>query len=303
MALFGKEETRALLILALTLALGILGFILVQRCERKEEAVQLSPEEIKAITELEQAAKADLAAQRESNAKSFIAQARLFPFDPNHADSLTLRRLGLRDWQVSNMLKYRRHGGTWHSAEDFKRLYGLSREDFALLKPYIRIAPEDRRKPYTPYETSYGTPKAEQPQYEHIEKYAEGTRIPLNQADTSQLKRIPGIGSHYARKIIDYRKRLGGFINPRQVEEIEGLPAGVSRWFVVEDNPQPKQLRINHASFTELVRHPYLEFEQVKDIANHIRQYGPLRSWNDLKLYKEFTDEDFRRLAPYFTFE
>lgn len=43
-------------------------------------------------------------------------------------------------------------------------------------------------------------------------KYPEGTLVDLSEADTTELKKIPGIGSGIARMIVAYRKRLGGFM-------------------------------------------------------------------------------------------
>ncbi len=294
-----NEEVRSFVFLSLLLALAAGVAIGVSRCGSGQgaEHVVLAEEEVR------RAERGHAQAQAET-AQPDVGRPELFPFDPNLADSLTLRRLGLREWQVRNLLKYRSKGGRWRSPDDLRRLYGLSTEDFERLRPYIRIAPETPRAeaPAGAY-PRYGTPKGEKPAFEKQEKYAEGTVVPLNRADTAQLKRIPGIGSHYARKIVAYRERLGGFVSVRQVEEIEGLPPGVSRWFSVEENPEPKRLRINRASFKELVRHPYLSYEQTKDIVNHVRSYGPLRSWQDLRLYPGFSEADFVRLAPYFTFD
>ena len=123
-------------------------------------------------------------------------------------------------------------------------------------------------------------------------------------ADTTLLKKIPGIGSYNARKIVKYRESMGGFVSVRQIEEIEGLPAGLSRWFENDSHEtKVRKLRINKASFKELVRHPYLDYEQTKAIVNHIRKYGPIRSWQELRLYKEFSDKDFERLTPYVDFK
>ena len=44
-------------------------------------------------------------------------------------------------------------------------------------------------------------------------------RFDLNAADTTQLKLLPGIGSGYAKRIIAYRDKLGGFIEVEQVSE------------------------------------------------------------------------------------
>ncbi len=68
------------------------------------------------------------------------AKPATFFFDPNTADSATLLRLGLTPWQVRNIYKYRVGGGRYHRPEDFSRLYGLTKEDYDRLSPYIRIA-------------------------------------------------------------------------------------------------------------------------------------------------------------------
>lgn len=298
-----KEETRTLTFCALLLvAAAALVYFFVNH-GRSDEGGTLTEAERREAAELRRRLEAAEAEAR-GVGKAGELQGELFPFDPNHADSATLRRLGLADWQVANLMKYRRRGGRWRSPDDFRRLYGLSDEAFRRLRPYIRIAEADRRRPtFTPDHPRQHSPRGERPAYERIEKYAEGTKISLSRADTTALKRIPGVGSYYARKIVAYRERLGGFVRVSQVDEIEGLPPNVSRWFTLEGAPAVRRLRINHADFRTLVRHPYLSYEQTKAIVNHVRRYGPLRSWRDLRLYTEFTEADFQRLAPYFVFD
>lgn len=219
-----------------------------------------------------------------------------FAFDPNTADSLTLLRLGLRPWQAANMLKYRRHGGRWHSPDDFARLYGLPQEDFRRLRPFIRIAPQ-AEAPSAARDSARRLPR-----YEKVEKYAPGTIVDLNEADTTTLKGIPGIGSYYAAKICRYRERLGGFVSVAQIGEVEGLPADITRWVSVVPGSQPRRINVNQATFKELVRHPYLSYEQVKTICSHRQKYGNLKGWDELKLYDGFAEEQIERLQPYFVF-
>lgn len=229
--------------------------------------------------------------------KEGIRSAALFPFDPNRADSATFVRLGLRPWQARNALRYREKGGRWRCADDFARLYGLSREDFLLLRPYIRIPAEK--------EAGCGAVRAEKRdtfRTKYPEKYAEGTVIDLNGADTTALQHIPGIGSYYSGKICRYRERMGGFVSVSQIAEVEGLPQGVERWFSVEADVKVRSINVNKASFKELVRHPYLSYEQVKDITEYIRKHGDIQDWSDLRLSRHFSDADFQRLRPYFVF-
>lgn len=220
--------------------------------------------------------------------------AELFPFDPNTTDSLTFVRLGLTPRQALNALTYRRKGGRWRSPRHFSRLYGLSAEDFERLRPFIRIVPEGEAAPPRGVPAARDIPRQE--------KLPEGNMIDLNACDTAQLKAVPGIGSYYAGKICRYRERLGGFLSVEQIKEVEGLPPGVERWFSVGSQPTVRKLRVNRASFKELVRHPYVSEEQAKAIRNYVHHYGRIGSWRDLKFLDEFTEADVRRLAPYVAF-
>ena len=50
------------------------------------------------------------------------------------------------------------------------------------------------------------------------------------------------------------------------------------------------------------MRHPYLNYEQVKFIVNRRNKIGPLRGWDDLRGCPLFTERDHDRLAPYVSF-
>lgn len=259
----------------------------------------ISEKEREELRAFEQKVKAD-SVKRRTEYRSEKRTVELFPFDPNTADSLTFIRLGLRDWQASNALKYRRKGGKWRKAEDFARLYGLKRETFERLRPYIRIG-------ISPEDVKIAQERARRDSLREIyknvnPKFPTGTVVDLNSADTTVLKRIPGIGSYYAGKICRYRDRLGGFLSVAQIKEVDGLPAGIERWFRVESTAKVVKIDLNKADFKTLVRHPYLDYNQVKVIVDHRRKHGRVKSWQELRLYKEFKPDDFSRLRPYFKF-
>lgn len=302
-----KEDVRVICFCSAIFVFILVTILFLKHCSKQNEDDYdntLSPSEIKTIEKLKQQVKIDSIHQKRLYTPQISDS--LFAFDPNHTDSATLLKLGLSNWQVANMMKYRRKGGKWRSADDFQRLYGLSKADFKKLKPYIKITQKDRTGKFVPFEDYYSqfaTNKSEKPQYEKTEKLKEGETLDLAHADTTSLKQIPGIGSYYASKIVKYRERLGGFISTYQLYDIEGLPPNISRWFTIDSKPSVKKIRINHATFKELVRHPYINYEQTKDIVNHVRQYGPLHSFRELRLYKEFNEKDFQRLEPYIQFD
>ena len=226
------------------------------------------------------------------------SKAERFPFDPNSADSTQLLRLGLQPWQVRNIYKYRAKGGVYRSKEDFARLYGLTVKQYRELEPYIRISSD-----YRPALTLVGRQSQPQQHYERDTlrfpvKIGEGEYIVLNTADTAQLKKVPGIGSYYAKEILRHGQWLGGYVDVSQLDEIEGFPEEAKKYFVIQD-PQPKKLNVNRLTLQQLRRHPYINYYQAKAITSYRRLNGDITSLQDLRLLPEFPPEAIRRLEPY----
>ena len=223
-----------------------------------------------------------------------VRRVETFPFDPNTADSAQLRRLGLQDWQIRNIYKYRAHGGVYRRKEDFARLYGLTVKDYRRLEPYIRIS-DDYRPAATLLTDSV---RHERDTLRYPVKLAEGETIVLNGADTTQLKKVPGIGSYYAREIVRYGERLGGYVSVDQLDEIDDFPHAAKKYFSIRQ-PVTRKLRINSLSLQELRRHPYINYYQAKAIVDYRRLKGPIESLQQLRLSADFPPEAISRLEPY----
>ena len=132
-------------------------------------------------------------------------------------------------------------------------------------------------------------------------KIKDGEHIVLNTSDTTQLKTVPGIGSYFARKIVQYGERLGGYVSVDQLDEIEGFPLDAKEYFTIE-NANPRKLNVNKLSLNELRRHPYINFYRARAITDYRRLHGPLKSLDDLRLSKDFPPEIISRLEPYVEF-
>ena len=158
-------------------------------------------------------------------------------------------------------------------------------------KPVISAKKAGRSKPvYTPKSS----------------KLPAGTKVELNSADTLLLKQVPGIGSSYARRIVKYRKLLGGYTSVSQLRELYGMDEAryiqLEPWFEVDTTLLVK-LSVNHAEYKELLRHPYLDAAQTRVIDRLRRQKNGLKGWYELRLLDEFGKADSVRLAPYLLFD
>lgn len=226
----------------------------------------------------------------------------LFPFDPNTADSADFCRLGLPGWMARNILRYRAHGGKFRTPADFRKIYGLTDAQYVALLPYIRITPAADTMPADVEHTPRLLARADSDTLPRVVKYAAGTVVELNAADTAELKKIPGIGSGIARLIVGYRQRLGGFYSIEQLREINIDSEQLRPWLRI-DTALIRRINLNQAGVGQLRNHPYINFYQAKAIVEWRKKNGPLRSLKPFALYDEFSAEDIDRIRRYADFD
>ena len=308
---FTRSERRGILLLC-TLILLVSGGTQVYRhwqekasrpsAEERAEQLRMQQEEedfLATIQEEEEKGRARHRHPEDTGFRPGKPALTTFPFDPNRADSLTLRRLGLPGWMARNIVRYRERGGRFRHPDDFRKIYGLTDEQYAALEPYIRIAPQDTARPAPP---RLYTAQTERDTLARPYKYPAGTVIELNRTDTTELKKIPGIGSGIARLITGYRQRLGGFYALEQLREIDLDPEPLRPWLRI-DTTAIRRLNLNRVSVDRLRRHPYFNFYQARAIVEWRKKHGPLRNLKVFALYEEFTEADFKRQSHYVCFE
>ena len=128
--------------------------------------------------------------------------------------------------------------------------------------------------------------------------------IDINSADTTELKSLPGIGSFFAKNIVDYRNKLGGFIEKEQLLEVYAFDStrmSNIENFIIIDTIELRKVNINTDDFKTILRHPYIEYEDVKKIVNYRESKGMIKNWEQyLKIVGR--DDIDKRLERYLEF-
>lgn len=134
----------------------------------------------------------------------------------------------------------------------------------------------------------------------YLPKLKPGATIDLNTADTTLLKRVPGIGSSFARRIVKYRDLLGGYYVVEQLQEVYGMDRerynAIYPYFTVGTAVRPLTLTIDSISY-----HPYLSWRHKRTLRRLLEAEQPL-DWSHLMATGDFTRDDSLRLAPYMPF-
>ncbi|NJL12868.1 MAG: hypothetical protein HC913_07640 [Microscillaceae bacterium] len=233
----------------------------------------------------------------------------LFAFDPNQVGEVELTQLGFSASLRRSFLRYREKAGGFKRKTQIEKLYGMTPAFYEQIAPYIVLAEASRStKKYPPRQTKkYPETRDKDKKYEPKLGAAKPKPAPLapfdiNRADTTQLILVRGIGPAYARRIVNYREKLGGFAQIEQVREVYGLsPEAIEALlpYVKLETGIYRSIPVNTADEAILAAHPYLSRNQARAIVNYRQQHGPFGGAEDLAKVKILDAKTLARFLPY----
>ncbi|GHV37725.1 hypothetical protein FACS1894178_9410 [Bacteroidia bacterium] len=109
--------------------------------------------------------------------------------------------------------------------------------------------------------------------------------VEVNTADTLDLQEIRGIGSILAKRIVNYRNLLGGFVAKEQLLEVWGIDsikyAAVKDAFVLKTVKITK-INLNVIDIQTLKKHPYMDYYLAKAIVQDREKNGLFEKIEDI---------------------
>ncbi len=210
------------------------------------------------------------------------------PININNATHDELIALGFTEKNCQTIQNYLSKGGKIYSIDKLKNIYGINPALIDQIEPFLTF--ENGQKKYANYHDSLSK-KRETP-----------APIELNSADSAQLVKLYRIGPLLAGKIIDYRNKLGGFLNLNQLTEIFGFDEDILYDLlgkIYVDAKKAKRLNLNTVSEEELKTHPYFKYKLARVITNYRKQHGSYKNYNDLLQIKIINDSILDKIKVY----
>jgi len=210
-----------------------------------------------------------------------LPDPKMFSFDPNNLPDEQWKLLGLSEKQVSIIKHFEAKGGHFYKKEDLQKIYGITADDYNRLEPYINLT----AGAYT--------------------KAAPGVIIEINSADSAKLTQVRGIGPAFAQRIIEYRTRLGGFLNKEQLKEVYGIDTAKFAQIKNEVSINPAhitKIKINEVDFEGLRKFPYFTNKQTNAVIQYRKQHGDYHSIGDMKNIVILDEDILRKIEPYIVF-
>ena len=277
-----KRSKRGLLVLILA-SLGLIFFPRVYMFFHKEEALVINSEQ---ISEFERTHKKF----EKRNYSNYYSKKKKYKapdsrFNPNTYSLSDWKNLGLSEKQSLVVLKFTSRG--IYSEQDLKRIFVIPDILFELIRDSV-VYPER-------FQNS--------PNQESFKKQAKQiTLINLNTADTTEFIKIYGVGAFYAKQIIRYREKLGGFFKKEQLFEVWKMTTDAydkikDHVFISEKDV--KRININSVTIEELKVHPYLKWNQANSIIKMRFQRNGFKNIEEIKESVLIDSETYEKLFPY----
>jgi DNA uptake protein ComE-like DNA-binding protein len=232
--------------------------------------------------------------KKQKHFQAYEKKDSLFYFDPNTLTDSDWEKLGFNTGQIKSIRKYLFRGGRFATKEDLKKMYVISDRQYERIKSYIKIEPVQiniRHKP----------------KLKHLKKEETEEKMPIdiNFADSSALVQLKGIGPVFAKRIISYRTLLGGYYTVNQLIEVYGfdqaLLSSIKKQIITSGNT--RKININKASFKELVKHPYIDYNTVKKILYYRNTMGDVKSIDELCKENIIQEKVYEKVKCYLTVE
>lgn len=204
--------------------------------------------------------------------------------DPNKVEKEELIQFGFTEFQADNIVAYRKKGGRFETPSDLLKIYGLDSSFYLGIEPHIQIEavpelpmPKDEIKPPL-------------------------IMVELNNADTTSLIQLAGIGSVFASRIVKYRDLLGGFDRKEQLLEVYNFSEEIFQRIqnnITVDTTIIQKIRLNFANYSQLLRHPYLNEEEVKSILDYRNKNGSYTSVSQILENNLVDSSTYYSIKPY----
>ncbi len=320
-----NEQYGILLLVMLILFLLVLRLIMPFFFNPKED---VSPEQYSNIVQIRKAGPA-----LEEPATDSGGEIEMTSFNPNSVSVSRLQAMGVSPRAIVNWIKYREAGGRFVSPDDILKIYGIDSLLATRIIPFANFDEETnypRRKTDAP-DKEEGKWRAKMAGETHTSYYA--AKIPLNAAgkkrteqdqdDTpavtehqhfvveingatpDDLMKLRGLGPVLSKRIVDFRKILGGFWSVEQVKEVYGITPELYEQLVTNlcvDSAKVERFEVNSSSLRHLNKHPYINFYQARDIVEYRKKHGSISGTDELIQLPSFSHEEINRLRPYLVF-
>lgn len=221
--------------------------------------------------------------QSHRKSHNYTKRDTLIHYKPFRIDTVTvafLRTIGFSHRRATAFIRYRDMRGGLRNIEEVRECYVIPSVECDTLARYI-IFPESQTRTTS------------------------DSKIELNRADSASLRSIYGIGEKSVVEIMEYRRKLGGFVRVEQLAEVKSVTESNFEKILQQiycDSCNISKIDVNFARSQRLVVHPYISDRALRKLLKTRQLKGGWSTIEEMIDDKIFTHDEAERLRPYLRF-
>ena len=223
------------------------------------------------------------------------SERKIYPFNPNFISDYKGYQLGMSIAEIDRLHSFRKQNKYVNSAKEFQQVTQVSDSLLQKMKPYFKFPSWTRKR-------KKSKPKMT---FDHrVDKDASLiSTTDLNLATFSDLLVVDGVDDALSERIIKYREKLQGFFFADQIYEVWGMKKEVGdrilERFSIVAIPKVEKLNINTATFKQVLKNPYIDYDLCVKIFDYRDEVAELQNISELKNIDDFPLKIYDRIVVY----
>ncbi|MEE3227284.1 MAG: helix-hairpin-helix domain-containing protein, partial [Bacteroidota bacterium] len=117
------------------------------------------------------------------------------------------------------------------------------------------------------------------------------------------LMALENMNEAIAKRILSYRRKLGGFMEDNQLYDVYGIKASqvrsIKAVYTVLSKPEIVMIEVNKANASDLSTIPFVTFDIARDIIDYRTLHGAITNLDDLLKIDGITAYKLERIKLY----
>ena len=223
---------------------------------------------------------------------------KIYPFNPNFISDDKGYQLGMSIQEIDRLHHYRAQGMFVNSQEEFQEVTKVSDSLLNTIAPYFKFPSWVKKTPNKKKHTKTRS-------FNHItaKEKSHLTTNDLNKASLEDFLGIENMDEGLAERILKYRTKLQGFTFEDQIFEVWGISDEIGQeilaTFTIKTLPKIQPVNINTASFKEVLKIPYIDYNLCVKIFDYRDEVAEIQSILELKNIEGFPLDKYDRIVVY----
>lgn len=213
----------------------------------------------------------------------------IHPFNPNFISDYKGYVLGMSVDEIDRLHTFRKQNKYVNSVREFQQVTKISDSLLNTISVYFKF-PEWVVK---------------RQQNRRLRKHARPRTNNLNAVTVRDLVESVGLDYKIAYRVVNFRDKLGGFIQLDQLSDVYGLSVYqaslISNKFQLKTIPNIQKININLASASELASLVYINNSLSQNIIEERLLRGRFESLDELRFVEQFPEDKLERIKLYLT--